>query len=331
MLKSPSEAQAHLDKAQRLIVVIVNYRTPELSIDCLNSLSVQVPALEGVHVAIVDNGSGDGSAEKIRQAIETKGWQSWVTLMPQDVNWGFAGGNNRALEAFPQFQYALLLNSDTVVHDNCLAYCLTVMDAEPSIGVMSCKLLNPDGSAQTTARKFPTPLRAAIAALGLPWRLPNLFSWANIQDETWDRQIVKRDVDWLGGAFLFVRGEVLQKIGLLDEDFFFYGEDIEFNYRIHKAGYRRCYDPAVSITHFGGGSSDPERLCRVRRQTSFWKAWYLVQHKCYGWWAASLLRAVDLGIWGARLLAFGSLRNRHEKYQEALAMWQLLSKPLKVT
>jgi GT2 family glycosyltransferase len=314
----------------RLVVVIVNFRTPKMSIDCLRSLSGQVPEVTGARVVMVDNGSGDDSAERIQTAIEREGWASWVTLKPLPTNLGFAGGSNRGLEAFPDADYALLLNSDTLVHDDCLAHCLRVMDEEPDIGALSCKLLNPDGSAQTTARRFPTPLRQLVCSLGLPWRCPTLFGWADAEDAGWDRHTVKRDVDWLGGAFLMVRGGLLREIGGLDEDFFFYGEDVEFSHRIQRAGYRRHYDPGASITHFGAGSSDPARLAEQRRKSAYWRARYLVQRKCYGAWAAVLLRGVDWLCWSLRLgLLRLAARGTNERLLEAQETWRLLSRPLK--
>lgn len=95
------------------------------------------------------------------------------------------------------------------------------MEEQKDIGVMSCKLLNEDGSLQNVTRKFPNPMRSLISALGLPWYLPFLFNWANIDDDTWDKENTKKDVDWLGGAFLLIRGSLLRKIGGLDEDFSF--------------------------------------------------------------------------------------------------------------
>jgi hypothetical protein len=312
-----------------LLIVIVNYRTPDLTIDCLQSLEGEVTSIPAAQVVLVDNASGDDSVARIRQAMDERGWGGWLTLLEQSHNLGFAGGNNRGIEAFAHARYTLLLNSDTVVHAGCLRYCFDLMERDASIGAMSCRLLNADQTPQAVARKFPTPLRQLLCAPGLPWRLPRLFGWADPQDEGWDRETTARDVDWLGGAFLFIRGEVLRKIGPLDEDFFFYGEDIEFSHRIKQAGYRRFYDPTVTITHFGGGSSDPQRLTRMRRNASFWKAHYLVQRKCYGRAAAMLLRTTDLLVWGVRLIGFRLTRHRRsDSYDEAVEMWNLLSRRL---
>jgi GT2 family glycosyltransferase len=178
------------------------------------------------------------------------------------------------------------------------------MDSEPRVGVMSCLLKNPDGSMQNAARRFPTPLRLALNMLGVPQKFPRVFGWANTEDPGWDRLTDKRDVDWLGGAFLFIRGDVLRKIGGLDEDFFFYGEDIEFCHRVKRAGFRVHYDPATSIMHIGGASGDAtaesRRLAARARNINMWKARYLNQRKCYGPLAPVFVRAVDLAVYGLR-------------------------------
>jgi GT2 family glycosyltransferase len=184
-------------------------------------------------------------------------------------------------------EFILLLNNDTIVHPGTIAACLKAIKNDPGIGVMSCLLKNPDGSMQNAARKFPTPVRAVVSSLGLPWKLPRLFAWADIEDAGWDRLKVKRDVDWLGGAFLFIRAAILSETGLLDEDFFFGGEDVEFCHRVWKAGYRCHYDPAAAITHIGGRSSGPETTLPKQQSR------YMLQRRCYGSWAALVLRATD--------------------------------------
>ena len=143
------------------------------------------------------------------------------------------------------------------------------MTNDQSIGTMSCLVKNADGSPQNVSRTFPTPLREFIRCFGLPWSFPRLFGWADTDDLTWDRETECRDVDWLGGAFLMIRGDLIRQIGLLDEDFFFYGEDIEFAHRVRKAGYRRFYQATPgSITHLGGGSSSSCPKPRFHRSDS---------------------------------------------------------------
>lgn len=281
--------------------MVVNYRTPDVTIACLRSLAGEIPHLPGARVVVVDNGSGDGSAERIQAAVEEQSWGGWASTLPLRENGGFAYGNNRGVETAPGARHYLLLNSDTVVAPGALRYCLGVLERDPGIGAMSCLLLNGDGTVQNVARRFPTPLRRAAGALGLPWKLPRLFAWADLDDPSWDRRTTRRDVDWLGGAFLLVRGEVLRRIGGLDEDFFFYGEDIAFCHRVWRGGSRCHYDPGASVVHYGGTSSDPSRLASGERLAHAWRARHLVHAKLYGERSAARFLAFERVVHAMRL------------------------------
>lgn len=281
-----------------LAIVIVNYRTPEMAIDCLASLAPEIAALPCVRVVMVDNRSEDGSYEKISNAADARGWASWLRVIQTERNGGFAYGNNRGMEAIGPARHVLLLNSDTIVHPGVLKACHALVEREPDIGAMSCRLLNRDGSVQNVARKFPTPIKLIACVLGLPWRAPWLFAWADPEDPRWDRNAVTRDVGWLGGAFLWVRGDLMRRLGGLDERFFFYGEDIEFSHRVARAGFRRVYAPIADVTHFGGSSSDPTRMASNAKSINAWKGRYIVQRLCFGPLAERAVRGVDRGwLW----------------------------------
>jgi len=272
-----------------LAIVIINYKTPGLTEDCLHSLGREREAGMQPYVVLVDNASNDGSVEHLQKVVRGQGWEQWVTLLESAENRGFAGGNNlgvaRALEWFPDLEYVLFLNSDTVVHPGCLAHCRKRMQADPSIGILSCNVLNADGSVQNVCRKLPRPALETLRALGLAYAFPRLFGWADLEDPHWDRMTTQREVEWVGGAFMYVRAELIRGIGGLDEDFFFYGEDMEFCHRARRAGWRIFFDPAGTITHLGGASSDAPRLEDRRRSVLRWQARFLVQRKCYGVWA----------------------------------------------
>lgn len=281
-------------------IIVLNYRTCDVTLACLRSVHAVHAEVEHLSVVVVDNASGDGSAERLRQEMQAQGWDRWMSLIVSEQNLGFAGGNNlgirHAMRQPDPSDYVLLLNSDTLVHPGALAHSLRVMEAEPQVGLMSCCLLNADGTVQNVIRRFPHPLMMTVCALGLPWRWPRLFGWANCNDTSDALLQQKGDWDWIGGAFMFIRRTALDAVGLLDEDFFFYGEDIEFCWRFHKAGWRVHYDPGASIAHLGGGSSDPSRLPSDFKSRQQWRARYLVQRKCYGAWAERWLRGVDRGI-----------------------------------
>lgn len=317
-----------------LLILILNYRTGKLTVDCLRSLADKIGEVPGTRALIVDNGSGDGSAQQIADEIAAQNWGGWATLLALTENLGFAGGNNRGLKTlkdqYKEVEYVLLLNSDTIVHAGALTYSHALMQAAPAIGMMSCLLLNADGSSQNVTRKFPSPLRQTVCALGLPWILPKLFAWADVYDVPEEQLKIKRDCDWLGGAYMFIRRSALDRTGPLDASFFFYGEDIEFCHRFHRCGYRVHYDPTVAITHIGGSSSDPTRVPTKQRSIYMWQARYMVQKKCYGSLAAWMVRAADILAFGLRKTKmFLSGKRRTETYKTVSDALVLLLKPLR--
>src|SRR5215475_1908631 len=136
----------------KLLVVIVNYRVADLAIDCLRSVAQEIGRVAGTHVAVCENGSGDDSAKKIREAIEDNGWGSWCTLTTVHPNLGFTGGNNTILrpamhEADPP-RYFLLLNADTIVRPDAFRALVDFMDDHPNVGIAGSRLEYPDGSPQ---------------------------------------------------------------------------------------------------------------------------------------------------------------------------------------
>lgn len=278
-------------------VIVLNFRTPQITIDCLQTLKKEVSRTPGIRVVLVDNDSGDNSVPLLREAIRLNGWEDgWLDFRPFEKNLGFAGGNNAVLREYLSSKecpdYLLLLNSDTLVNEGCLDYCRLVMDRDPKIGAMSCQLLNRDGSVQNVCRLFPRPDRETARALGLPWIFPTLFGWADLEDSGWDRRKEARDVEWVGGAFMMLRSAALRETGVMDEEFFFYGEDCELCFRLHQRGWGVRFDPGTSIVHLCGASSDGQRMRNRTKDLLTWKARFLTQQKCYGvlaeWWIRSL-------------------------------------------
>lgn len=288
----------------QVAIVILNFRTPEVTLDCLATLAAEYALWPQFKVVLVDNCSGDDSVPRIEAAIQENNWTTWLEFRPFPKNLGFAGGNNVVLKEWlasadcPPF--LLLLNSDTLVHPGCLQRSVEAIQADSGIGALSCQLLNRDGSVQNICRRFPRPDRETVRAFGLPWIFPKWFQWADLEDEKWDRRRETRDVDWISGAFFLARAETLKKAGVLDEDFFFYGEDCEWSYRVWKSGYRIRFDPRAEIVHLGGASSDATRVRNRTRDLYTWKARFLTQRKCYGplaeWW----VRGCYITVFAAR-------------------------------
>jgi len=308
-----------------LAVIIVNFRTPDLTVDCLRSVALEIASQSGVRVFVVENGSGDNSIKRISDNIESAGWRSWCSLEVSESNRGFSGGSNYGIAAASRAggaKYYLLLNSDTIVQPGCLARCIEVMDSDGGIGALSCRVLNADGSIQNVCRKLPTPLRCLVTALALPWRFPTWFSWADCEDLGWNRNELARDVEWIGGAFMVLRGDWVARNKGLDERFFFYGEDVELCHRVWRSGFRCRYDPASTVVHLGGSSSDPSRMATGTRSYHQWRARYLIQGICYGSLAKLFVQTVDLLTIALRV-ARGRITGRTNK-PDYVAMAEVL-------
>jgi N-acetylglucosaminyl-diphospho-decaprenol L-rhamnosyltransferase len=310
----------------KLLIIIVNYRTPKLTLDCLASLAPQIGDVPDTRVIVVDNASKDDSVQIISDGIEKNNWAEWASLISAKANLGFAGGNNLAMDKLldhPEAGYVLLLNSDTIVGEHALKHCYDRMASNPSIGILSCMLMNRDGTVQNTARKLPTPLRMAVNSLGLTWLWPKAFDWADLEDPHWDRKTQSREVEWVGGAFMFIRRKVIDKLGGLDTRFFFYGEDIEFCRRARKHHWIVYYDPTVYVIHLAGASSDFSKLDPRDRDAMRWEARYLTQRRCYGLAAEIFLRAIDILSFGVRFLK--ALFLRRSRSEEFAAQREVLS------
>lgn len=228
-------------------LTICSWNTREDLRACLASLQVARP--EGdFEVIVVENASVDGSAEMVEREFP------WVSLLRQTENLGFTGGHNLAIRQ-RRGRHVALLNSDTVIHPGALRKLFAFVAENPDIGITGPKLLNPDGSLQYSCRRFPNPFAAAFRNTFLGRLFPNNRAVGDYLMKDWDHASV-RDVDWVSGAAMFVRGDLVEKIGGLDPHFFMYCEDVDWCKRAWDAGYRVTYLPDSLITHAIGRSTD---------------------------------------------------------------------------
>lgn len=273
---SPSGASTpHVAVAQaRLRIVIVNFRTPDLTIDCLDSLAPELKELPHAHVTLVEGGSGDDSATRLREAIDERGYGDWVTLDVREHNAGFAGGNNAALRPAlaqdPPPDYVLLLNPDTVVRPGAIAALLAFMEAHPDAGLAGSRLEDPDGTAQNSAFRFPSVASSLENTLrfGLVSRLfKNKIVAPPARDEA-------HRTDWLAGASLIVRRAVFDKIGVLDDGYFMYFEETDFCLAAQRAGFEAWYVPDSRVVHLVGAASGVtaknETARPAKRRPAYW-------------------------------------------------------------
>ncbi len=254
-------------------IVIVNWNTCELLRRCLQT----VLASEGAftyRVVLVDNASTDGSAEMVRREFPS------VQVLVSATNGGFSYGNNLGLRhlgyhgaghvAADAPRYALLLNPDTEVPPTSLYEMLRYMDAHPEIGAAGPKLILEDGSLDKACRRsFPTPMVALYHFSGLAKLFPNSprFARYNMTFVDEDQEI---EVDSVVGAYMQVRREAIQAIGLLDETFFMYGEDLDWAYRIKQAGWKVFYHPQVTVKHVKRAASRKSKKAQQEFQRAMW-------------------------------------------------------------
>jgi N-acetylglucosaminyl-diphospho-decaprenol L-rhamnosyltransferase len=251
-----------------VLVVVVNYRSAELAVDCLASLEPEVAANPGTRVAVVENASGADQAERIRDAIERRGWSGWASLIEAGRNGGFAAGNNAAIApalAQPEPpEFVWLLNPDTVVRPGALAGLRDFLRRQPDVGMAGSRLENPDGTPQFSAFRFPSILGEVEGGLrfGPASRL--------LRDRAALMPIADSPgrVDWVAGASLMVRRAVFEAVGLLDEGYFMYYEEVDFCRRAAEAGWPCWYVPESRVVHLVGQSTGVNEL--RRRRPSYW-------------------------------------------------------------
>lgn len=256
-----------------ITVVIINYRTSGLTIDCVRSLASEVVGGECFRVVLVDNASPDDSANELKEAIQNNRWESWVHFIQAPLNGGFAYGNNLgirdALQENAELDYILLLNPDTVVRPGAIRAIRQFMDKNPDVGIAGSRLENPDGTSQCAARRFPGILSEfeSSACTGPISRF--LTRWIVSPPEIDEPHAC----DWLPGASLCVRREVFESIGLLDEDYFMYFEEVDFCLRAKRAGWHVWYVPESRVVHLVGQSSGVTSISgEVKRLPKYWFA-----------------------------------------------------------
>lgn len=228
-------------------ILVVNYNTCRLTMDCLRSVYDSETRFS-YEIILIDNHSKDDSVEIISNEFPD------ITLIANQENTGFAKANNQGMDVATG-RYVLLLNSDTVVRKDTLETMITFMDSRPDVGASGCKIILPDGSLDKACKRgFPTPSASFYYAFGFSKLFPNNPRFNGYQLGYLDPD-QDYPVDCLVGAFMLLRQETIAQVGGLDEEFFMYGEDLDWCYRIKEAGWEIYYYPKTSIIHLKGGSA----------------------------------------------------------------------------
>lgn len=240
--------------APSLAIVIVNYRTADYVIRCVDSLIPERDAVGPFDVIVVDGCSGDGSAEKMASHFSGPSYRDWVSLLPLDQNGGFGWANNQAMLRLLQRpqppEFIHLLNPDTIVEPGAIGALLDVIRAQPKVGAVSSQLLEPDGAIAGSAFRFPSP--------------GNEFARGVVSDKISrmlgvQRIVVERQdpgpADWLTGASVLFRADALRQTGLFDDGFFLYFEEVELMHRMGRGGWDLWTVPASRVTHIAGAAT----------------------------------------------------------------------------
>jgi len=257
----------------RVLVVIVNYRVGRLAVDALASVAPELAALRPRGTAVVvDNDSGDDSAEVLEAAIAERGWGAWARVHRSPRNGGFAYGNNQAVRpalasATPP-DVVFLLNPDARMTPGCLRRVLDVLADRPEVGLVGPAVHDEDGARRPSAYRFPSIVGELTtgARLGALDRLLARWSPSPAPPEATTL------VDWVSGAAVAIRREVFDAIGLMDEGYFLYFEETDFTWRAREAGFRCAHLPSARVVHVGGQSTGVTGKARHerRRRPSYW-------------------------------------------------------------
>jgi N-acetylglucosaminyl-diphospho-decaprenol L-rhamnosyltransferase len=283
--------------ARRLEVVIVSYECRALALACLDSLRRHPLRRGEMAVRLIDNASTDGTADHVRREYP----EVDVTALERNV--GFSAANNVVLRS-PTAPYVLLLNPDTEATEGALDHMLDVVESRPDVGMAGCRLIRPDGSFDHAAkRSFPTPLSALAHFAGLGrraergplagYRAPELG------------ELETGEVDAVNGAFMLVRRSAVEEVGLLDEGYWLYMEDLDWCYRFGQAGWKVLYDGSATFVHVKGGAAGAHR--RPRQNVAFHRGMGRFYRRVHGGERPLASVAIYTGI-GVKL-AFSLVRN----------------------
>ncbi len=272
----------------KLSIVIVNYNVRHFLEQVLNSVDLAIKNLD-VEVWVVDNNSVDGSMEMVKNKFP------WVQIIENKENVGFSRANNKAILK-SNSEYILLLNPDTVLQDDTLEKCLYYLDEHSDVGGLGVRMIDGKGNfLPESKRGLPTPAVAFFKMTGLASIFSNSRKFGRYHMKYLSENET-HEIEVLAGAFMMMRNSVLKEVGLLDEAFFMYGEDIDLSYRIIKAGYKNVYFPETTIIHYKGESTKKKSVNYVK---VFYNAMILFAQKHYssrmaGWFTFLIRIAIYL-------------------------------------
>ena len=284
-------------------VIVVNWNTREYLRECLSHLYQNPPPNVSFDVWVVDNASSDDSVDMVKREFPQ------VRLICNAENAGFSRANNQAIRA-SNSRYVFLLNSDATTHPGALDALIEYADMCPRSGVMGPKVLNPDGSLQSSCRSFPTLWAGFFRNTKLGRFFPNNKYLKQYMLSDLDHSKVSI-VGWLSGCAMLIRRELIDKIGDLDERFFMYCEDVDICKRCWDAGYEVTYMPRAVVTHAIGKSSD---MNYEKMTGQLFDSWYLYYVKHFAQRGRLRRIAVHYGLWLYKIYRVAKRRRQKQHF-----------------
>lgn len=314
-----------------LAIVILNYKTPALVIDCLHTLNNELSP-EKHTVIVVDNASSDGSVVQIEAAILHHQWQSWVKVLESPINGGFSAGNNIGIQAV-EADYYLLLNSDTLIRPGAISSLLKAAELYHEAGLISPCLEWPDGSPQISCFRCPTPISEFLAGASTGY-LDKILHRHFIAIPV---SSVPMEPEWTSFACVLIRREVIDQIGLMDESYFMYYEDIDYCWRARSAGWKIIHYPEARVVHLRGGSGSVKQALKARKRPRSYvyesRSRYYAKFHSYlginGLWIANIMWLMGRCI--SALREFIGNKQPHTCEYEERDIWMNWRNPLKPT
>lgn len=275
----------------KLLVVITSYRAKDLTLACLHSLAGETAANPGMKVGVCDNGNDDDTEEFLNEAIVRNGWRDWAYVIRVAPNRGFAGGSNvilnDALASGADYDYFMLLNADTIVRPGAIRTMLETAEARPEAGIVGPKIVGIEGDQQVSCFRYISPLGEIVRAAGTGL-ITKLLKSHEAPIHAWEDAAAPQ---WTSFCCALIRREVIDAIGVLDEGYFLYFDDVDYCRAARNAGWGILHQPGAVVVHYEGKSNPVvENAAGRKRLPAYWyrsRSWYF--RKFYG--RAGLLAA----------------------------------------
>ncbi len=302
----------------QLLVAMINYRTADLAIKAIQSAKADLLELGDSRLVVVDNESGDGSYEKILAATESE--RSWVEVVRADRNGGFSYGNNfafrPALDKTPAPEFLLLLNPDTEVQPGAIVAMIDFLRANPRAGIVGARIVWPDGTPRASAFRYPGIASEFYESSSLG-AIARMFPGAALSRGAPEQS---SKTDWVPGAAMMIRREVIDAIGLMDEDYFLYFEELDFCLQATRAEWECWYLRDATVMHIEGQATGVKAgVDRPARRPGYWfdsrRRFFVKNHGRLYAIACDIAQVAGLSLWHLKRLI---LRKPYDKPEKLL-------------